>query len=164
MDVKQSPWLIACLLTWAACDPSQTTGPSTVFDLRMSSSTDMASTDLAMMTYKATLPTCSPVTITASQLFMNVVNGSCSCHKSTASPKMASAADLANLVNKMPRQAMLPLITSNDVNRSYVLFRLTGEGDQIPGGSAGYMPVGGSKLGTSPMCQWINWIKSGTPP
>ena len=69
-----------------------------------------------------------------------------------------------NLVNKMPRQAMMPLITSNDVNRSYVLFRLTGEGDQIPGGSAGYMPVGGSKLGTSPMCQWINWIKSGTPP
>ena len=48
--MKQSPWLIACLLTWAACDPSQTTGPSTVFDLRMSSSTDMASTDLAMMT------------------------------------------------------------------------------------------------------------------
>jgi len=132
-------------------------------DLRTPPSGDLAGADLAMMMYKASVPTCTPVTITATQLFANVVSASCSCHK-TGAPRMANAADLGLLVNKMPRSAMMPLVTSGDINRSYLVFRLTGEGDLIPGGSSGFMPLGGTKLNTSQMCQWVNWIKSGTQP
>lgn len=163
-DVKKLAWLIVSLLGVAACEPSPTggVGPLVQPDLRPPS--DLAGADLAMMMYKATLPTCAPVTITATQLFGGVVSGSCSCHKTTA-PKMATAADLVNnLVGKMPRMAQMPLVTMGDPNRSYLIFRLTGEGDLIPGGSSGWMPAGGAKLGQSAMCQWINWIKSGTPP
>ena len=46
-------------------------------------------------------------------------------------------------------------VTPGDVNRSYLIFRLTGEGDLIPGGSSGFMPLGGSKLNNSQMCQAI---------
>jgi len=147
----------------AACDPSQTTGPTGIIDMKPSVSGDLAGADLAMKTYMATLPSCTPVQITGSQVYAGVFNG-CSCHKSTA-PRMASAADLmANLVNKMPRAAMMPLVTPGDVNRSYLIFRLTGEGDLIPGGSSGFMPLGGSKLNTSQMCQVVNWIRSGALP
>ena len=155
---------MACLVVVAACDPTAPIGPSKIVDMKPVTSGDLAGVDLAMKTYMATLPTCTQVTTNATQVFAGVINGSCSCHKTTA-PRMASAADLINnLVNKMPRTAMMPLVTPNDVNRSYLMFRLSGEGDLIPGGSSGFMPLGGSKLNTSQMCQVVNWIRSGAIP
>jgi len=154
---------MACLVVVAACDPTIPIGPSKIVDMKPVTTGDLAGVDLAMKTYMATLPSCTPVQTTASQVYAGVFNG-CSCHKTTA-PRMASAADLiANLVNKMPRTAMMPLVTPGDVNRSYLIFRLTGEGDLIPGGSSGFMPLGGSKLNTSQMCQVVNWIRSGALP
>ena len=78
---------------------------------------------------------------------------------------MATAQDLVNnLVGKMPRAAQMPLVTAGDPNKSYLIFRLTGEGDLITGGSSGWMPSGSAKLGQSAMCLWVNWIRSGAPP
>jgi hypothetical protein len=163
MDVKHASWLIVCFAVAAGCEPSTTVGMNPfASDLRTPPSGDLAGVDLAMMMYKANVPTCTPVTSTATTLYQNVVMASCSCHK-TGFPRMANAADLVALVNKMPRSAMMPLVTSGDVNRSYLIFRLTGQGDLIPGGSSGFMPLGGNMLTMSQMCQWINWINGGTP-
>lgn len=77
---------------------------------------------------------------------------------------MNTASDLYNnLVNKNARLAQMKLVTPGDITRSYVLFRLTSEGDQIPGGSAGYMPLSGM-MGSSQLCQFVNWVRSGAAP
>ncbi len=162
-DVKKLAWLIFGLFGVAGCDYTPLGMPSMPADLRPAG--DLAGADLSAPSYKATLPTCTPVTVTAGQVYSGVVSGSCiSCHKTTA-PKMATAQDLVNnLVGKMPRAAQMPLVTSGDPNKSYLIFRLTGEGDLITGGSSGWMPSGSAKLGQSAMCLWVNWVRSGAPP
>lgn len=160
--MKKLAWLIFGLVGVAGCDYTPLGAPTQVADLRRPG--DLAGADLSMPNYMAALPTCTPVTVTAGQVYSGVVSASCSCHKTNA-PKMALAQDLiTNLVGKMPRAAQMPLITSGDPNKSYLIYRLTGEGDLIPGGSAGWMPSGSAKLGQSAMCLWINWVRSGTPP
>lgn len=131
-------------------------------DLKVPANTDLQGADLASFSYTSTkLPSCPTETITATTLYNSVVSASCSCHKSNASPRMASALDLRNnLVDKNARLAQMKLVTPGDITRSYVLFRLTSEGDQIPGGSSGYMPLSG-RLGNTPLCQFVNWVRSG---
>ncbi|MBL8635410.1 MAG: hypothetical protein JNM40_19440 [Myxococcales bacterium] len=165
--MKHNPWLIVCLLSVSACEPEPTGGipVNPRPDLAIPPNADLAGTDLASYSYKSTkLPTCTPATVTATQLFNSVVSASCSCHKSSASPRMNTASDLYNnLVNKNARLAQMKLVTPGDITRSYVLFRLTSEGDQIPGGSAGYMPLSGM-MGSSQLCQFVNWVRSGAAP
>lgn len=164
--MKHNPWLIVCLLSVSACEPEMTGGTITPRpDLKIPANTDLQGADMASESIISTrLPTCTPATVTATQLFNSVVSASCSCHKSSSSPRMGTATDLYNnLVNKNARLAQMKLVTPGDITRSYVLFRLTSEGDQIPGGSAGYMPLSGM-MGTSQICQFVNWVRSGAAP
>lgn len=163
IDVKHTPWLIVCLLSISACEPETTGGTVPARpDLKVPANTDLQGADLATESVISTrLPSCPTATVTATQLFNSVVSPSCSCHRNNSSPRITNATDLFNnLVDKSARQAQMKLVTPGDITRSYVLLRLTGEGDRVTGGSGGYMPLSGM-MGTSQICQFVNWVRSG---
>jgi len=51
-------------------------------------------------------------------------------------------------------------ITPGDVDASYVLYKLHGQQDKVPGGGGSLMPQGGPKLSDDKLCLMINWVKS----
>lgn len=48
-----------------------------------------------------------------------------------------------------------------DINRSYLLYKLTGEQRKVPHGGGDPMPPSGGLIDDPSLCLVINWIKSG---
>ena len=119
------------------------------------------------------LPTdCAGDVVTAQAVYSGLVSSTCatnsSCHAAGAPRWTAgSANDLkAAWVNKNADGASpsMPFVTPNDLNRSYVMYKVTGQQrnastDSTTAGST--MPLGGPALTHDQLCLLIQWIKAG---
>ena len=112
------------------------------------------------------LPTGCPSSQTASDLYTTVVANSCataSCHGNNGTSfQLGSAADLRDKFvgksSKLYAGVSMPYVTANDVNKSWIMYKLTGSQGQF--GSK--MPLGGS-LTNEQLCKFVAWINSGAP-
>jgi len=112
-----------------------------------------------------TIPNCMAANVTAATVFTNVMQPSCSCHlMGVGGLTMSSAANMkTNTVNVDATNAAMKHITPNNVDQSYLLYKVFAQQANVPGGGGGNMPLGGGMLTAAQQCQLINWVKSGAP-
>ena len=151
----------------AAC--GGTTTPSNTADMATNTNRDMATSgpvDMAMTPPKLTVPAgCNPTTAgqTSTLLYNTIVMSKCSgqtCHSNLTVPALKSAADVLALKNKQSSTPAMPYVTPGDIDKSYLLYKLTGEQSKVPSGSGGRMPEG-SVLLDSDICKFIQWVATG---
>ena len=151
----------------AACgnntSSSNDMGTSSGGDMATQGAADMTQTgDMTMAPPKLTVPAgCAVASETAATL-NTLVQSKCyggTCHNSGSVPSMKSAAELLALKNKSS-SAALPYVTPNDIDKSYLLYKLTGEQLKVSNGNGSKMPQTGSLL-DSEVCRFINWVRSG---
>lgn len=113
------------------------------------------------------LPTCADTGVTADVLFSTVASTSCavtgSCHsKGDGGLTFTSGATLKSaLVGIASKQTtLIALVTASDVDRSYLMYKLTNQQTTVMG-RGGLMPRGGTRLTDANLCKFIVWIKEG---
>ena len=72
---------------------------------------------------------------------------------------MRTAAELLALKGKASSSA-LPYVTASDIDKSYLLYKLTGEQLKVPNGNGSQMPQGAALL-DSEKCRFVRWVKNG---
>lgn len=151
----------------AACGGGTT--PSNTTDMSTTTMGDMATSgpvDMAMTPPKLTVPAaCTPMMSgqTSSALYTSIVMSKCSgqtCHSNLTVPSLKNAADILALKNKASSTGSMPYVTPGDIDKSYLLYKLTGEQLKVPSGSGGRMPEGGM-LQESEICRFIQWVATG---
>jgi hypothetical protein len=152
----------------AACDGGTT--PSMNNDMATTGTPDMTMTgppDMAMP--KLTVPAgCTPNMAgqTSNTIFTTIVQARCfgpTCHNMATTPTMKTAAEVLALKN-INSSTGLPQIAANNIDRSYLLYKLTGEHLKVPGGSGSRMPdtsAGLTPLMDSDICKFIQWVSTG---
>jgi hypothetical protein len=113
------------------------------------------------------LPTCTDTGITADVLFTTLARSSCAvtgdCHsKGDGGLTFTSGATLKSaLVGIASKQTtVVPLVTAGDVDRSYLMYKLTNQQATVMG-RGGIMPRGAGRLSDANLCKFIVWIKEG---
>lgn len=111
------------------------------------------------------LPTsCATASPTAAQIFDPVFKGRCdntNCHGGPLLPTLKRATDLPLMVGQSSASD-LPLVDSGfNVNRSYLLYKLTGEVWKVPHGGGDAMPPNSGLIDDASLCLVANWIRSG---
>jgi len=113
------------------------------------------------------LPTCTDTGVTADILFSTVARSSCAvtgdCHsKGDGGLTFTSGATLKSaMVGIASKQTgVIPLVTASDVDRSYLMYKLTNQQATVMG-RGGMMPRGGMRLTDANLCKFIVWIKEG---
>lgn len=136
-------------------------------DMKSTSTVDMASPpDLAPP--KLTVPaSCTQASVTLATTYSTVISNKCggnSCHLNggSQSPRMGTANDFKTYtVNVEFRTGSNgKFIVPNNVDQSYLLYKLTGEHMRFPAGDGSQMPLG-SSLSATELCTVINWVRSG---
>lgn len=123
--------------------------------------------DLATGPMVTGLPTCADTGVTADSLFTTVAAASCavtgSCHsKGDGGLTFTSGATLKSaFVGIASKQTtVVPLVTASDVDRSYLMYKLTNQQATVMGRGV-LMPRGGARLTDANLCKFIVWIKEG---
>jgi len=108
-----------------------------------------------------TLPNCAAANVTSMQAYTGVVMANCGCHAGgSGGLTITSAATLkANTVDVNATTAKMKRITPNDVDQSYLLYKILNQHLKVPGGGGSQMP--GQALTDPQKCLLINWVKSG---
>lgn len=113
------------------------------------------------------LPTCTDTGVTADVVFSTVASTSCAvagtCHsKGDGGLTFTSGATLKSaFVGIASKQTtVVPLVTASDVDRSYLMYKLTNQQASVMG-RGGLMPRGGARLTDANLCKFIVWIKEG---
>lgn len=113
------------------------------------------------------LPTCTDTGVTADVVFSTVASTSCAvagtCHsKGDGGLTFTSGATLKSaLVGIASKQTtIVPLVTASDIDRSYLMYKLTNQQATVMG-RGGLMPRGGARLTDANLCKFIVWIKEG---
>jgi hypothetical protein len=110
-----------------------------------------------------TLPNCAAANVTSVQAYMGAVMTNCGCHAmGSGGLTINSAATLkGNTVNIDATSALMKRVTPNNVDQSYLLYKILGQHLNVPGGGGGQMPLVGQPLTDAQKCLLINWVKSG---
>lgn len=119
---------------------------------------------------KVSLPTNCPASATLAEVYA-VFQTSCSansgCHGANSIHFSAlNAAELkTKWVNVDAHQPPMPMpyVTPNNVDRSYVLYKLRNEQAKVSYNGGGYMPQGAAMLTDADVCKFVAWIRSGAP-
>ena len=108
------------------------------------------------------VPNCMAANVTAAMVFPMVLQPSCNCHQGGSGGLVMSsvATLLGNTVNVDASQADMKRITPNNVDQSYLLYKVFGQQNNVPGGGGSKMPIG-SMLTPTQQCLLVNWVKSG---
>lgn len=169
--------LMLVLALTGACGGNQTTNNSS--DMASSSHDQGTSSDLSMISDLTSPPrdmsppeltgvSCATATVTANTVYSTVIMTSCAgmgCHVGTGATETpmygtSGATLIAATVNK-PSSATMNYITANDLNHSYLLYKVYGQHLKVPMGSGGQMPEGGGMLSDPNLCLLVNWVRSG---
>jgi hypothetical protein len=91
-----------------------------------------------------------------------VIQPSCNCHQGgSGGLTMTSPATLiSNTVNVDASQADMKRITPNNVDQSYLLYKVFNQHNNVPNGGGSKMPLGGN-LSAAQQGLLVNWVKSG---
>ena len=91
-----------------------------------------------------------------------VVQPKCGCHTGgSGGLTMTDAATVkGNNVGVGATNADMDRVTAGDVDHSYLLFKILGQQNNVPGGGGSTMPLG-STLTDAQKCLLVNWVKSG---
>ena len=97
------------------------------------------------------------------QAYTAVIQPKCGCHiNGSGGLTMNSAATFkANTVNIDSSGALMKRITPNNIDASYLLYKVHGQQANVPGGGGGTMPLGGGVLADAEECTLINWVENG---
>ncbi len=112
------------------------------------------------------LPTCTVTGVNADMVFTDVARGSCAsgmCHNmgSAGLTFTTGATFKSALVGVTSKQvATLALVTASNIDKSYLMYKLTGQHTAL-GGRGDLMPKGGMRLSDANLCKFIVWIKEG---
>lgn len=133
-------------------------------DMATQGAADMTQTgDMTMPPPKLTVPAaCDTTQAETANNLITLVQSKCyggTCHNSGSLPSMKTAAELLALKGKSS-SAALPYVTASDIDKSYLLYKLTGEQTKVPNGNGSKMPQTGSLL-DSELCRFIRWVKNG---
>ena len=104
------------------------------------------------------LPRCTDTGVTADIVFNQVARGSCAggrCHSFSSGATLKSA--FVGVASGQTR--LFPIVTPSDIDRSYLMYKLTGQQASAMGGG-GIMPRAG-RLRDADLCKFIVWIKEG---
>ncbi len=104
------------------------------------------------------LPRCTDRGVTADIVFNQVAKGSCvdrRCHSFSSGATLKSA--FVGVASAQTR--LFPIVTPSDIDRSYLMYKLTGQQASAMGGG-GIMPRSG-RLRDADLCKFIVWIKEG---
>lgn len=106
-------------------------------------------------------PDCAPAGVAVAQVY-DAVKPNCGCHANGAGGlKFTSAASFRDsMVGVDPATAAMKLVAPNDIDHSYVIFKILNQQGSVIGGSGGAMPLG-KQLSDAKKCLLINWVKSG---
>jgi hypothetical protein len=133
---------------------------------------DMTLVDMTFVppTFDATGCATANVTLSGSMLYTNIIQPKCAttgCHVAGATPPNyagGAAAFSQVVVNKSAFRSQLPslqYIKPNDLNNSFILYKVAGQQGKIPEGG-GQMPQNGPPfLSATEQCTLINWVRSG---
>lgn len=160
--------LPAVLLLLVACQDQSSTGSVSDAGSDLLAPRDLASgppRDLTSGPPMLTVPpSCSAATVTAAQIYDPLFKPSCSsnnCHGGPQVPSLKSAADLLALVGQGSSSSFAFVDRGGDINKSYLLFKLAGEQQQVPRGGGQAMPPDGNLFDDTSLCRVINWVRSG---
>lgn len=106
---------------------------------------------------------CEAGVITAQQLYDTVVKTSCAsnnCHGGPQLPSLKSAAEIKALVGQSSFSSLPYIDSGKDINKSYLLYKLTGEQLKVPAGGGLQMPDG-APLSEQDICKFFLWVSSG---
>jgi cysteine-rich repeat protein len=125
---------------------------------------------------KCTASVCAPLTLTGVNCAVanvtraqayGVINNNCSCHVLGASGGLAMPdmdAFHANTVGVDASGAvMMNRITANNIDASYLLYKIYNQHTNVLNGGGTSMPQGQPALTTANRCLLVNWVKSGAP-
>jgi hypothetical protein len=166
------PIATAALLSLAACGGSTTGTP----DMPPTPNTDGGTADLSTSADMTFVPptldvsACAAGTSTLGTNVYPIIMATCataSCHSpGVTSPNMAGGKStfFTNVVGvasatSRPSLPNLKFVVANDVNNSFLLYKILGQQSKIPSGG-GSMPLGGS-LTAAQQCLIINWVRGG---
>lgn len=114
---------------------------------------------------KVTLPaSCPTASLTAAQIFDQVFRSRCdntNCHGGPLLPALKRATDLPLMVGQASASDFPYVDPSFDLNRSYLLYKLTGEQRRVPHGGGDAMPPNAGLIDDASLCMVVNWIRSG---
>ncbi len=126
---------------------------------------DLASAIADLPPPSVTLPaSCSPANLTATQIYDPVFKGRCNntnCHGGPLLPSLRSAADLLLMVGQSSASDFPYVDASFNLNKSYLLYKLTGEQRRVPHGGGDSMPPNAGLIDDASLCMVVNWIRSG---
>lgn len=133
-------------------------------DMATQGAADMTQTgDMTMAPPKLTVPAgCDTTQAETANNLITLVTAKCfggTCHNNGSVPSMKTAAELLALKGKASSSA-LPYVTANDIDKSYLLYKLTGEQLKVANGNGSKMPQTGSLL-DSELCRFVRWVKNG---
>lgn len=155
--------LLVALL--GACDSSGTGDPISDGGIDQARPRDLASAPPDLSPPKVTQPAvCAPATVTATMVFGSVFRSRCAntgCHGGPLLPSLSSATELPKMVGQASASDYPFVDPGFDINRSYLLYKLTGEQRKVPHGGGDPMPPSGGLIDDPSLCLVINWIKSG---
>ncbi len=132
-------------------------------------SNNMVSNDMATSSPTLAVPgSCAQATVTLASFYSTLISPKCaipSCHDGTTAPNFAPDMtafrnDTVGATAGRPLDPGLDYIKPNDVNESFVLYKITNQQAQIQSGGAA-MPSGQPLLSATDQCTLINWVRSG---
>ena len=106
---------------------------------------------------------CAAASVTSAQAYATVVQPKCGCHVGGSGGLTINSAGTlkANTINVDATSALMKRVTPGNIDQSYLLYKAHGQHLNVPGGSGGTMPLGGSPLTDTERCTLVNWVKSG---
>ncbi len=151
--------------------PDLTVAPDLSVSPDLTQVPDLTGADLMPATVTG-LPSCTTATVTATSLYNDIVKGTCATSTSCHGPgsmihyAISSAADIKTMWVgvKADQDPTMNRITANDVNHSYVMYKLTGEQTKVAAADVAgkQMPRSGPPyLTNDQLCEFVNWINSG---
>lgn len=126
---------------------------------------DLASPPADLAPPKVSVPaSCASASPTAAQIYDPVFKGRCdntNCHGGPLLPSLKRATDLPLMVGQSSASDYSYVDPGFDVNKSYLLYKLTGEQRRVPHGGGDPMPPNSGLIDDTSLCMVINWIRSG---
>lgn len=106
-------------------------------------------------------PDCAPASVSAAQAWQ-AVGGSCGCHSKVGFSPLFNDADSFrdSMVGVPSTMAAIDMVSPDDPDHSYLLFKLLNQQTHVVGGGGNPMPIG-KVLSEAQRCTVIEWVRSG---
>lgn len=160
------------LIGAAACGGDTTT--TTDMGMTAHDMTTTQTMDMTVVPPTFDVPTgCTPnttTTLASSSLYTNIISPKCAttnCHVTGATPPNYSggaatfSANVKNVSAGRPQNPTMQYIKPNDLNNSFILYKVTGQQGKVQFGGAQMPQNGPPYLSPTDQCTLISWVNSG---